>query len=98
MGSSLGEALYRDIEVFFDKAVHYAIVLFDPRNILIQWVTPEQYRIRVVDFEPKPKTIIPGLAYLKPFVRFRVRTRARRYLAALRKIMEREGKATKVVQ
>jgi len=96
-GSSLAEELYRDIELFFDKAVQYAIALFDPRNILIQWVSSQHYRIRLVDFEPKPKTLIPGLAYLKPFVRFRVRTRSRRYLAAIRKIMEREAKVKKDV-
>jgi hypothetical protein len=87
MGSSLGEALYRDIEVFFDKAVHYAIVLFDPRNILIQWVAPEQYRIRVVDFEPKAKAAVPGLTYIKPFVRYRVYGRSRKYLKRLQTIM-----------
>jgi hypothetical protein len=88
-GSSLAEELYRDIEKFFDQAVHYAIALFDPRNILIQWVSPQHYRIRLVDFEPKPKTLIPGLAYLKPFIRFRVRTRSSRYLALLRMILEK---------
>lgn len=96
-GSSVAEELYRDIELFFDKAVQYSIALYDPRNILIQWVDPHKYRIRLVDFEPKPKTLIPGLAYLKPFVRFRVRTRSRRYLDAIRKIMEREERVKKDV-
>jgi hypothetical protein len=86
-GSPEAAKVYRDVEYLFDQAVHYAIALYDPRNILVQWVTPEQYRIRVVDFEPKAKAAVPGLTYFKPFVRNRVYCRSRQYLKRLQEIL-----------
>lgn len=86
-GSRDADNMYHDVERFFDQAVQYAVALYDPRNILVQWVTPEQYRMRVVDFEPKAKAAVPGLTYIKPFVRYRVYRRSRKYLKRLQTIM-----------
>jgi hypothetical protein len=92
-GTPLAEALYRDIEQFFQKAVEHAIALYDPRNLLVQWDSPTSYRLRVVDFEPKAKAAIPGLTYFKPFVRRRVYGRSQYYLGRLRKIMSEHSKS-----
>jgi hypothetical protein len=92
-GTSLAEPLYRDIEAFFEQAVVHAIALYDPRNLLVQWVNPSTYRLRVVDFEPKAKAAIPGLTYFKPFVRQRVLGRSQAYLKRLKAIMDKSSDA-----
>jgi hypothetical protein len=86
-GTARANELYRDAEVFFDQAVAHAIALYDPRNLLVQWISPSAYRLRVVDFEPKAKAAIPGLTYIKPFVRHRVSRRSQAYLNRLKTIM-----------
>jgi hypothetical protein len=85
-GTPLAESLYRDIELFFQKAVEHAIALYDPRNLLVQWDTPSTFRLRFVDFEPKAKAVIPGLTYIKSFVRNRVSRRSQLYLKRLKAI------------
>lgn len=92
-GTPRANALYHDVEMFFDQAVTHAIALYDPRNLLVQWVSPESYRLRVVDFEPKAKAVIPGLTYLRPFVRRRVRARSQAYLKRLKRIMRKASGA-----
>lgn len=89
-GSPDAQQLYLDIEKIFKQAVHYAVALYDPRNILVQWVAPFQYRIRVVDFEPKAKAAVPGLTYFKPFVRRRVHGRSLKFLKRLQEIMGKQ--------
>lgn len=86
-GTSRANELFRDVETFYNQAVTHAIALYDPPNLLVQWVSPSAYRLRVVDFEPKAKAVIPGLTYFRPFVRRRVRVRSQAYLKRLKKIM-----------
>jgi hypothetical protein len=86
-GSPEAEKVYRAVHDLFDQAVQHAVALYDPRNTLVQWVTPSQCRIRVVDFEPKAKAAVPGLTYCKAFVRYRVHGRSRQYLKRLQEIL-----------
>lgn len=86
-GTPRANELYQEVETFFEQAVTHAIALYDPRNLLVQWGSPDLYRLRVVDFEPKAKAVIPGLTYFKPFVRRRVWGRSQAYLNRLKKIM-----------
>jgi hypothetical protein len=78
------EALYFRASELIDKLVHHCVAIHDPQNILIQWVSPQQYQLRIVDFEPRTKAIIPGLTYIKPFIRNRVKNRGARFLMSLR--------------
>jgi len=86
-GTVRADELYRDVESFYAQAVAHAVALYDPRNLLVQWISPSAYRLRVVDFEPKAKAAIPGLTYIKPFVRRRVSGRSQAYLKRLKTIM-----------
>jgi hypothetical protein len=86
-GTPGANGLYQEVEAFFEQAVTHAIALYDPRNLLVQWVSPNSYRLRVVDFEPKAKAVIPGLTYFKPFVRRRVWGRSKAYLNRLKAMM-----------
>ena len=92
-GTVRADELYRDVESCYAQAVAQAVALYDPRNLLVQWVSPNSYRLRVVDFEPKAKAVIPGLTYFKPFVRRRVSGRSQAYLNRLKTLMARASDA-----
>lgn len=78
------QELYDRVRDFLDQMILHAVAVYDPRNILVQWTSPSAYTLRMVDFEPRAKAVIPGLTYLKGFVRYRVMTRSTRYLARLK--------------
>lgn len=79
--------LYQRVRDFLDQMVEHAVAVYDPRNILVQWTSPTAYTLRMVDFEPRAKAVIPGLTYLKMFVRYRVQTRSKRYLERLQQMI-----------
>jgi len=54
---------------------------------LVQWLSPDSFRLRIVDFEPSGKEIVPGLSYVKPYVRSKVRRRSNRYLSRLHQMV-----------
>lgn len=82
------QELYQRVSDFLTQMIRHAVAVYDPRNILVQWTSPGQYVLRMVDFEPRAKAVIPGLTYLSWFVRGRVRTRSRRYLQRLQALIE----------
>jgi len=79
--------LYRETERLLGQLSAYAVCFFDPPNILVQWLSPDSFRLRIVDFEPSGKEIVPGLSYVKPYVRSKVRRRSNRYLNRLRQMV-----------
>ena len=81
--------LYARVRDFLDQMIHHAVAVYDPRNILVQWTTPSAYTLRMVDFEPRAKAAIPGLTYLRYFVRYRVSTRSKRYLERLASLISK---------
>jgi hypothetical protein len=81
------QELYERVRDFLDQMIQHAVAVYDPRNILVQWTSPSAYRLRMVDIEPRAKAAIPGLTYLKWFVRCRVTTRSKRYLARLESLL-----------
>jgi hypothetical protein len=86
------QELYQRVSDFLAEMIRHAVALYDPRNILVQWTSPTLFELRLVDFEPRAKAFIPGLTYLKWFVRNRVRTRSKRYLDRLQKSIEKRKK------
>lgn len=81
------EALFDDVSQLVQKIIHYHVAIHDPQNILIQWISADHYQLRIVDFEPRTKAFIPGLTYIRPYLRRRITKRCTRYLRLLREGM-----------
>jgi hypothetical protein len=81
------QELYERVRDFLEQMIFHAVAVYDPRNILVQWTSPCAYTLRMVDFEPRAKAVIPGLTYLNWFVRCRVQTRSKRYLERLQQMI-----------
>ena len=62
-----------------DGLVKYAVRFYDPPNIMVQWLADGSFRLRIADFEPASRLLVPIDAI--PFVtRLKVRRRFSRYL------------------
>lgn len=81
------EVLFRRVSELIGQVVQYYVAIHDPQNILVQWIDAQQYQLRIVDFEPRTKAIVPGLTYIRPFIRRRVNNRCVRYLKLVRQGM-----------
>ena len=67
-----------------DGLVRYAVRIYDPQNILVQWRADGTFALRITDFEPASRTFI-ALDRLSPaLVRMKVRRRFARYLKTYR--------------
>lgn len=64
---------------FIDNAVRF----YDPQNVLVQWIGDGSFRLRIADFEPMSRTLIPLDFYCPALVRMKVRRRVRRALLQL---------------
>lgn len=80
----LQRRLYKEAEQLFQRLADYAVCFYDPPNVMVQWTGPETFRLRIVDFEPQGRALVPGLSYIKPYVRRKVQRRCSRYLKRLR--------------
>jgi hypothetical protein len=80
----LRRRLLEEAERLFARLADHAVCFYDPPNLMVQWTAPGAFRLRVVDFEPKGRALIPGLSSIKPYVRSKVRRRCARYLVRLR--------------
>jgi hypothetical protein len=82
--------LYRETEILFQQLVDHNVCFFDPSNILVQWTEGGAFRLRIADFEPDCRALIPGLSHIGFYVRCKVRRRAQRYLARLDGILAKK--------
>lgn len=80
-------ALYRAAETLLKLCARHSVVFFDHGNILVQWLGPQEFRLRIADFEPTCRALVPGLTHVKFYVRCKVRRRGQRYFDFLRKIL-----------
>lgn len=60
----------------------YAVRFYDTQNIVVQRLGSGDFRLRVVDFEPAARTLIPIDSLCNAIVRGKVIRRAKRYLAS----------------
>ena len=60
----------------------YAVRFYDTQNIVVQQLGSGDFRLRVVDFEPAARTLIPIDSLCNAIVRGKVIRRAKRYLAS----------------
>jgi hypothetical protein len=69
-------AFLRLIEQFCVHAVRF----YDPQNLLVQWISNEDFVLRIVDFEPATRTFLPVDSMLPAFIRRKTMRRVRRWL------------------
>ena len=55
------------LDKFFSIFTVYAVRLYDPQNIIVQWLSVSEFRLRIVDFEPVSRCLIP-IDSLFPFL------------------------------
>lgn len=84
--AQMRQRLYEEAESLFSRLADHAVCFYDPPNVMVQWLGPDAFRLRIVDFEPQGRALVPGLSYIKPYVRCKVRRRCARYLKRLREI------------
>ena len=58
----------------------YAVRFYDPQNLLVQWISNEDFVLRIVDFEPATRTFLPVDSMLPAFIRRKTMRRVRRWL------------------
>ncbi|MDD2454823.1 MAG: YrbL family protein [Kiritimatiellae bacterium] len=81
---ALRRRLYRAAAELFDQLAEQAVCFYDPPNVMVQWTGPEEFSLRIVDFEPMGRALIPGLSLIPAYVRYKVRRRCSRYLKRIR--------------
>lgn len=73
-------AAFRNLMHAFEVA---AVRFYDPQNVLVQWEGRPYaggFRLRIVDFEPASRTLLPVDLICPAFRRMKLRRRVRRYL------------------
>lgn len=81
---ALRRRLYRAAAELFDQLAEHSVCFYDPPNVMVQWTGPEEFSLRIVDFEPMGRALIPGLSLIPAYVRYKVRRRCSRYLKRIR--------------
>lgn len=75
-------AAFRDLMHAFEVA---AVKFYDPQNVIVQWsgkpFAGEEFRLRIVDFEPASRTLLPVDSFFPCLRRRKLRRRVKRYLA-----------------
>ena len=71
--------LLASFRALVDALVRHAVRFYDPPNILSQWFSDGSFRLRIMDFEPVSRLLIP-IDLLPAIQRFKVRRRFERYL------------------
>ncbi len=85
--NELRQRLFDETSLLFRRLVKYLVCFYDPPNVLVQWIGPDTFRLRIVDFEPRGREFVPCLSHIKPYVRLKLRRRYGRYLQRLRKLL-----------
>ena len=67
------------LESLCGMLVKHSVRFYDPQNILVQWTSERSFRLRIVDFEPAARELVPLSRFLPALVRMKVRRRFARY-------------------
>jgi len=84
---ALRQRLFDETRRLFRRLAEHAVCFYDPPNVMVQWTGPGTFRLRIVDFEPRGRELMPCLSHIKPYVRLKVRRRCGRYLERLRVLL-----------
>ena len=79
-GESQKQALLAALNVFLTGFLKFAVRLYDPQNIAVQWKSPEEFCLRLVDFEPATRCFIPIDSIIPALVRKKTARRVYRWL------------------
>jgi hypothetical protein len=85
--AALGLRIYKETASLLRRLAENSVRFFDPSNILVQWTGDGAFRLRIADFEPSCRALVPGLSHLPLYVRCKVRRRSARYLERLRRLL-----------
>ena len=67
------------LESLCEMLVRHSVRFYDPQNVLVQWTSEKTFRLRIVDFEPTSRELVPLSRFLPALVRLKVRRRFARY-------------------
>ena len=80
-GGAMADKLLKAFKALMLELCRYNVRFFDPPNILVQTLSPNgDFRLRIVDFEPTSRTLIPIDRIIPALVRGKIVRRANRYL------------------
>ena len=61
------------------ELARHSVRVYDPPNVLVQWLSDGSFRLRIMDFEPASRLFLP-IDRIPVLVRFKIRRRFARYL------------------
>ncbi len=76
-------ALRNSLIPFFKALADAAVHFYNPQNVLVQWTSPDRFRLRIADFEPSSRTIVALDRWFAFYVSFKCRRRYERFLRSL---------------
>ena len=78
-------ACCRRLAALFEELIAAAAPFFEPANVQVQFLSDGTFRLRLIDFEPVDKKLVPLAEWLPLARRMNLRRKADRYLAGLRR-------------
>lgn len=76
----LREKLLEAMKDLCGSLARHAVSFYDPQNVLVQWLSGGGFRLRIVDFEPTSRALVPLDKIFPWLVGMKVRRRFARYL------------------
>ena len=76
-----------------DSLARHAVSFYDPQNILVQWLADGSFRLRIVDFEPASRALVPLDKMIPGIVGLKVRRRFARYFKSFDMLFGEEAQA-----
>lgn len=77
---SMKSKLIASLNALVSDFIASSVRLYDPQNIVVQMVAENEFKLRLVDFEPATRSFIPLDSMLPFLVRMKTRRRVNRYL------------------
>ena len=78
-GGEMRARLIESLDAFAELIERHAIRIYDPQNILVQKLADGSLRLRVTDFEPASRTLMPLDRLSSAIARMKIRRRMARY-------------------
>ena len=78
--AAMRERLLSAMEDLCASLARHRVCFYDPQNVLVQWLSDGTFRLRIVDFEPASRALVPLDKLFPCLVGLKVRRRFARYL------------------
>ena len=78
-------ACYRQLAALFEELIAASAPFFEPANVQVQFLSDGTFRLRLIDFEPVDKKLVPLAEWLPLVRRMNLRRKTGLYLENLRK-------------